>query len=121
MQQVPLPATSRVDLDEHEPTHPVRPDVAVRRVVLANVVWLGSTTSSDWVLVDAGVPGSGAVIARTSEERFDTPPAAIVLTHGHFDHVGALMALADKWDVPIYAHELARFPLASIRPHAHRR
>ncbi len=71
--------------------------------------------------MDAGVPGSGAVIARTSEERFDTPPAAIVLTHGHFDHVGALMALADKWDVPIYAHELARFPLASIRPHAHRR
>ncbi len=53
MQQVPLPATSRADLDEHEPTHPVWPDVAARRVGLANVVWLGSTTSSDWVLVEA--------------------------------------------------------------------
>jgi glyoxylase-like metal-dependent hydrolase (beta-lactamase superfamily II) len=58
------------------------------------------------VLVDAGVPGSRDVIARTSEERFSTPPAAILLTHGHFDHVGALAALADKWDVPIYAHDL---------------
>jgi hypothetical protein len=27
-------------------------------------------------------------------------------THGHFDHVGAREKLAEKWDVPIYAHEL---------------
>lgn len=35
----------------------------------------------------------------------DTQPAAIVMTHGHFDHVGALENLAEKWQVPIYAHE----------------
>jgi glyoxylase-like metal-dependent hydrolase (beta-lactamase superfamily II) len=29
-----------------------------------------------------------------------------VLTHGHFDHVGCLQKLAEKWDVPIYAHAL---------------
>jgi glyoxylase-like metal-dependent hydrolase (beta-lactamase superfamily II) len=29
-----------------------------------------------------------------------------VLTHGHFDHVGALEDLAETWDVPVYAHEL---------------
>jgi glyoxylase-like metal-dependent hydrolase (beta-lactamase superfamily II) len=109
MEQVPLTATSRADSDGPDATHSVLPDVAVRRIVLANVVWLGTTTSSDWVLVDAGVPGSAAVIARTSEERFGTPPAAILLTHGHFDHVGALESLADKWNVPIYAHEL-EFP-----------
>jgi glyoxylase-like metal-dependent hydrolase (beta-lactamase superfamily II) len=28
------------------------------------------------------------------------------MTHGHFDHVGALRDLAEHWDVPIYAHEL---------------
>jgi glyoxylase-like metal-dependent hydrolase (beta-lactamase superfamily II) len=28
------------------------------------------------------------------------------MTHGHFDHVGALRELAEAWDVPIWAHEL---------------
>lgn len=27
-------------------------------------------------------------------------------THGHFDHVGSLLELAEHWDVPIYAHPL---------------
>src|SRR5215207_2933833 len=35
-----------------------------------------------------------------------TQPAAIVLTHGHFDHIGALHTLLHKWDVPVYAHRL---------------
>jgi glyoxylase-like metal-dependent hydrolase (beta-lactamase superfamily II) len=29
-----------------------------------------------------------------------------VLTHGHFDHVGALATLSQEWDVPVYAHPL---------------
>jgi glyoxylase-like metal-dependent hydrolase (beta-lactamase superfamily II) len=30
------------------------------------------------------------------------------MTHGHFDHVGALERLAEEWDVPVYAHRLER-------------
>ncbi len=28
------------------------------------------------------------------------------MTHGHFDHIGGLKELSDRWDVPIYAHAL---------------
>ena len=61
-----------------------------------------------WVMVDAGLPWSAGRIVRAAEARFGrgTRPAAIVLTHGHFDHVGALRDLARRWDVPVYAHPL---------------
>ena len=43
---------------------------------------------------------------RAVERRFGpgSRPAAIVLTHGHFDHAGSSAALADAWGVPILAH-----------------
>lgn len=33
-------------------------------------------------------------------------PKAIVLTHGHFDHIGNLVELLKEWEVPVYAHIL---------------
>lgn len=32
-------------------------------------------------------------------------PAAILLTHGHFDHIGACDALCGKYKLPLYLHE----------------
>ena len=59
-----------------------------------------------WVLVDTGLPGFAGVIRAAARRRYgaDARPQAIVLTHGHFDHAGSAIALAEEWDVPVYAH-----------------
>ena len=75
-----------------------------------NVIYWGTPFAGDrnWVLIDAGMIGSMGAIERAANERFGpgARPSAIVLTHGHFDHVGVLEDLAEKWDVPVYAHAL---------------
>ncbi len=95
--------------DDHGAPIEVAPDLAWLRTGIVNVAFLGHSDAGDrgWVLVDAGIPGFAATIARAAEHRFGgARPAAIVLTHGHFDHVGALKELAERWDAPIYAHRL---------------
>jgi len=88
----------------------VAPDLSYQRLMLVNVVYYGrpGSGSGSWVLIDAGVTGTYNMIVGAAEKRFGegTRPAAIVMTHGHFDHVGALKDLAEHWDVPIYAHPL---------------
>ena len=85
----------------------IAPDLAYRRLAMVNVIFFG-LPKGEWVLIDAGLPGTAGLIAGSAEARFgaDRPPAAIVLTHGHIDHVGALRTLAERWNVPIYAHGL---------------
>jgi glyoxylase-like metal-dependent hydrolase (beta-lactamase superfamily II) len=84
------------------------PDVARLRIAFVNLYFLGLPTSSAWVLVDAGLAMGAAQILRVAAQRFGdaTRPAAIILTHGHFDHIGALTPLLAMWDVPVYAHQL---------------
>ncbi len=49
----------------------------------------------------------GASAKKLAEKVHDggLKPAAILLTHGHFDHAGAAEELAELLDVEIYAHE----------------
>jgi len=88
----------------------VAPGLAYMLDRIVNLYFVGEPGAGDggWVLVDAGLPGSAPAIVAAVEERFGAGarPSAIVLTHGHFDHVGALKTLAERWDVPVYAHEL---------------
>ncbi|PLT28398.1 MBL fold metallo-hydrolase [Peribacillus deserti] len=87
----------------------VLPDVFSYTNQVVNLFFIKAEASApDWVLVDAGMPRSGDEIKKTARELFgeETMPRAIILTHGHFDHVGGLGELLDEWDVPVYAHSL---------------
>lgn len=109
--QIALGDQARADeTDRGDHTREIAADLAYRRIVIVNVVFYGLPNAGDrnWVLIDAGVMGSKALIKGAAAERFggDARPRAIVLTHGHFDHVGVLEDLAEEWDVPVYAHML---------------
>ncbi len=75
------------------------------RIAFVNVFAITHAGGS-WTLLDAGIPFSAGAIRNWAERHFDSPPLALVLTHGHFDHVSGAADLAAHWDVPIYAHPL---------------
>ncbi|HUR45509.1 MAG TPA: SDR family oxidoreductase [Candidatus Saccharimonadales bacterium] len=108
-EQIQLNPSAQIQGTSEDGTHEVKPDVAYQRLFMVNVVYYGRPHSPEgWVLIDAGLKGTASSIRKTAAERFgpDSKPQAIILTHGHVDHVGALKDLAEAWDVPIYAHEM---------------
>jgi glyoxylase-like metal-dependent hydrolase (beta-lactamase superfamily II) len=82
------------------------PDLTRLRFLFVNVYLWG--TPASWVLIDGGLRGCAGTIMKVAADRFgqETPPQAVVLTHGHFDHVGAFPNLFEHWDLPVYAHRL---------------
>jgi glyoxylase-like metal-dependent hydrolase (beta-lactamase superfamily II) len=96
----------------------VAPDLAFMRCAMVNVTVVGDRTG--WVLVDAALPGYAETIHGAAEERFGAGarPECIVLTHGHFDHIGSLETLLERWEVPVYAHPLEMPYLTGRSPYA---
>lgn len=86
------------------------PDIAYLKLSIVNVVFYGKPDGGDrsWVMIDTGLPTSHDAIMECARHRFGNGarPAAIIMTHGHFDHAGSVEKLAKDWDAPVYAHTL---------------
>ena len=85
----------------------IAPDVGWQPISFVNAYFVGHP-GGPWILVDAGLPGRAAQIFDAAEARFGagSRPEAIYLTHGHYDHAGSALKLAERWDVPIFAHRM---------------
>jgi len=86
----------------------VAPGVWGMKDIFVNLYIINNPSENNWWLVDAGVSWSGSKIKGMAEILFGagSHPAAIILTHGHFDHVGSVKKLAEEWNIPVYAHPL---------------
>ncbi|GHF40184.1 glyoxylase-like metal-dependent hydrolase (beta-lactamase superfamily II) [Amycolatopsis bartoniae] len=87
--------------------------MAVREI--AKNVHLAQGTDVNWVLVrdgddvtliDGGWPGDAGAVAESVREIGCRPEGirAILLTHAHLDHLGALNPLHERYGVPVYTH-----------------
>src|SRR5215470_5010459 len=64
-------------------------------------------------IVDPGSPYPDQQAA-LDQVLMELPPAAILLTHHHGDHIGGAAALAARWSVPIAAHPVTARRLAGV-------
>jgi len=73
--------------------------------MVSNAYLLVCRQTGDSVIIDT--PGDAAKIL---EQAKGTNPAYIVITHNHFDHLGALARLRSELRVPVLAHRLDTLP-----------
>lgn len=102
MDKVEVPDNQVVDMES------IAPGLSGLKIAFVNVFGVTHDDGS-WTLIDAAIPFTSGRVKRWAEKTFGLAPNAIVLTHGHFDHVGDVKELAEEWNVPIYAHPL-EFP-----------
>src|SRR5690554_4400869 len=88
----------------------VTPDILILQFPLVNSFLVGNpmAENKEWVLIDAGMAHTAKDIIKETEKRFgkDSKPTGIILSHGHFDHVGAITELVQQWNTVVYAHKM---------------
>ncbi len=99
MDAVKLPDYEVIDLEN------LAPRISGARILFVNVYGIASDDGG-WTLIDSGLYLSASKIKSWAEDHFGkgVKPNAVILTHGHFDHVGTIEDLLKEWNVPVYAH-----------------
>jgi glyoxylase-like metal-dependent hydrolase (beta-lactamase superfamily II) len=72
----------------------------------ANCYLVAPAAGERCVIVDPGEDAVGAVEAALAEHRLR--PAAVLLTHGHLDHMASVLPVCESRDVPAYVHPADR-------------
>ncbi len=88
----------------------IAPGVWRLKDIFVNVYIVKDREATGWVLVDTGLKTTAEKLRRLVSGLFgkSSVPRAIVMTHGHFDHRGSLLELAEEWDVPVYCHHMEK-------------
>lgn len=73
---------------------------------MKNGYLVGTETDRKAVYIDPG-DESVQIIGLIKERGFSLE--AILLTHGHMDHICGVGSVKEKWDVPIYLHQADQF------------
>jgi len=64
-----------------------------------NCYLLWNEATAEAVIID---PGDEAELITAEMDQFNLTPRAILLTHGHGDHIAAISNLKEKFDLPLY-------------------
>jgi len=78
-------------------------------MLACNCYVLAQRPGSDAVIVDPGQRAFGPLRRILDENRLT--PAAVLLTHGHIDHLWSAQKVADTFGCPVYIHPEDRFML----------
>lgn len=77
-------------------------DQYVVGMVQTNCYVVVNTQTKECIVIDPGASGK-KLAEKIREDGY--VPVAVLLTHGHFDHVGAAETVAKEFGIQIYAHE----------------
>ena len=78
-------------------------------MLACNCYVLAPRPGSDAIVVDPGQKAMGPLRRILDEQRLT--PAAVLLTHGHIDHIWSAQKVADTYGCPAYIHPADRFML----------
>ncbi len=71
--------------------------------VSTNCILIKNKETKEMLIVD---PADQAAKIADAVTKLDANPTAILLTHGHFDHIGAVSDLSDLYDLTVYADRM---------------
>ena len=78
--------------------------------VMTNCYFLQNKETTELILVD---PGAEAERISKMIEKLGKKPVAILLTHGHYDHMMAVNELRQEWKIPIFASKAEKETLSN--------